>query len=140
MKNIAIKLIEKIAETDDALTDKYLHGHEITNEELKTALRRAVIAYKLVPIFAGSSLRNKGVQPLLDAVVDYLPSPLDVGEIVGHNPKTDAEEKRKPNAEEPLAGLAFKIQIDPHVGKLTYLGFIREQLAPVPIFITVQKT
>jgi elongation factor G len=114
------KLIEKIAETDDALTDKYLHGHEITNDELKAALRRAVIAYKLVPIFTGSSLRNKGVQPLLDAVIDYLPSPLDVGEIVGHNPKTDAEEKRKPNADEPMAGLAFKIQIDPHVGKLTY--------------------
>jgi elongation factor G len=114
------KLIEKIAETDDSLTDKYLHGHEITNEELKAALRRAVISYKLVPIFAGSSLRNKGVQPLLDAVVDYLPSPLDVGEIVGHNPKTDTEEKRRPSAQDPLAGLAFKIQIDPHVGKLTY--------------------
>jgi len=114
------KLIEKIAETDDSLTDKYLHGHEITNQELKTALRRAVISYKLVPIFAGSSLRNKGVQPLLDAVVDYLPSPLDVGEIVGHNPKTDTEEKRRPSAQDPLAGLAFKIQIDPHVGKLTY--------------------
>ena len=114
------KLIEKIAETDDSLTDKYLHGHEITNEELKAALRRAVIAYKLVPIFAGSSLRNKGVQPLLDAVVDYLPSPLDVGAVKGINPKTEAEEERKPEATEPLAGLAFKIQIDPHVGKLTY--------------------
>ncbi len=114
------KLVEKIAETDGALTDKYLHGHEITNEELKTALRKAVIAYKLVPIFAGSSLRNKGVQPLLDAVVDYLPSPLDVGAVVGHNPKTDAEERREPNASAPLSGLAFKIQIDPHVGKLTY--------------------
>jgi len=114
------KLIEKIAETDDNLTDKYLHGEEITNDELKAALRRAVISYKLVPIFVGSSLRNKGVQPLLDAVVDYLPSPLDVGEIIGHNPKTGTEEKRIPNAKEPLAGLAFKIQIDPHVGKLTY--------------------
>jgi elongation factor G len=120
VKKYRHKLIEKIAETDDSLTDKFLHGHEITNDELKQALRKAVIAYKLVPIFAGSSLRNKGVQPLLDAVIDYLPSPLDVGEIVGHNPKTDAEEKRRPDAKEPLAGLAFKIQIDPHVGKLTY--------------------
>ncbi len=120
VKEYRHKLIEKIAETDDSLTDKYLHGHEITDEELKAALRRAVIAYKLVPIFAGSSLRNKGVQPLLDAVVDYLPSPLDVGETVGHNPKTDAQEKRTPDATAPLAGLAFKIQIDPHVGKLTY--------------------
>jgi elongation factor G len=120
VKEYRHKLIEKIAETDDSLTDKFLHGHEITNDELKAALRRAVIAYKLVPIFAGSSLRNKGVQPLLDAVIDYLPSPLDVGEIIGHNPKTDEEEKRRPDAKEPLAGLAFKIQIDPHVGKLTY--------------------
>ncbi len=114
------KLVEKIAETDDALTEKYLNGEEITTEELKVALRKAVIAYKLVPIFAGSSLRNKGVQPLLDAVVDYLPSPLDVGEVKGENPKTGAEEKRAPEADAPLAGLAFKIQIDPHVGKLTY--------------------
>jgi elongation factor G len=120
VKKYRHKLIEKIAETDDALTDKYLHGHEITNEELKAALRRAVIAYKLVPIFAGSSLRNKGVQPLLDAVIDYLPSPLDVGQTIGVNPKTGAEEKRTPDATAPLAGLAFKIQIDPHVGKLTY--------------------
>ena len=114
------KLIEKIAETDDVLIEKYLNNEEISNDELKAALRRAVIAYKLVPIFAGSSLRNKGVQPLLDAVVDYLPSPLDVGEVEGHNPKTAEVEKRKPEASQPAAGLAFKIQIDPHVGKLTY--------------------
>ncbi len=114
------KLVEKIAETDDTLTEKYLNGDTISDEELKTALRKAVIAYKLVPIFCGSSLRNKGVQPLLDAVVDYLPSPLDVGEVHGENPKTGAAEVRKPEADEPFAGLAFKIQIDPHVGKLTY--------------------
>ncbi|HZQ29931.1 MAG TPA: elongation factor G [Patescibacteria group bacterium] len=114
------KLVEKIAETDDILIDKYLNGQEITNEELKAALRRAVIAYKLVPIFAGSSLRNKGVQPLLDAVIDYLPSPLDIGEIKGFNPKTQEDETRKPLPSEPISGLAFKIQIDPHVGKLTY--------------------
>jgi elongation factor G len=120
VKKYRHELIEKIAETDDSLTDKFLHGHEITNDELKQALRRAVIAYKLVPIFAGSSLRNKGVQPLLDAVIDYLPSPLDVAELIGYNPKTDTEEIRRPDAKESLAGLAFKIQIDPHVGKLTY--------------------
>jgi len=114
------KLIEKIAGTNDVLIDKYLNGQEITNDELKAALRRAVIAYKLVPIFAGSSLRNKGVQPLLDAVVDYLPSPLDLGEIVGFNPKTNLEEKRNSDPSQPMSGLAFKIQIDPHVGKLTY--------------------
>jgi elongation factor G len=120
VKEYRHKMIEKISETDDMLTEKYLNGDQITDEELKAALRRAVIAYKLVPIFAGSSLRNKGVQPLLDAVIDYLPSPLDVPELIGHNPKTDTEEKRLPNAKEALAGLAFKIQIDPHVGKLTY--------------------
>ncbi|MDP2637963.1 MAG: elongation factor G [Candidatus Levybacteria bacterium] len=114
------KLIEKISETDDVLMDKYLNGSEITVDELKKALRRAVIAYKLVPIFAGSSLRNKGVQPLLDAVVDYLPSPVDLGEVKGINPKTNEEEVRKLVPEEPVSGLAFKIQNDPHVGKLTY--------------------
>ena len=114
------KLIEKISETDDGLLHKYLEGEEPSVDELRSALRRAVIAYKLVPIYAGSSLRNKGVQPLLDAVVDYLPSPLDIGEIIGTNPKTGEEEKRKSDPDQPIAGLAFKIQIDPHVGRLTY--------------------
>ncbi len=114
------KLIEKIAETDDALLEKYLGGQEPTVDELKAALRRAVIAYKLVPIYAGSSLRNKGVQPLLDAVVDYLPSPEDLKEVKGINPKTNEEETRKLVIDEALCGLAFKIQNDPHVGKLTY--------------------
>jgi elongation factor G len=114
------KLIEKIAETDDALLEKYLGGEEPTVEELRKSLRAAVIAYKLVPIFAGSSLRNKGVQPLLDAVVDYLPSPMDLKEVKGTNPGTGEEETRKLVPEEAFSGLAFKIQNDPHVGKLTY--------------------
>ncbi len=114
------KLIEKISETDDALLEKYLGGEEPTVEELKKALRAAVIAYKLVPIYAGTSLRNKGVQPLLDAVLDYLPSPVDLGEVKGTNPKTDAEEVRKLIPDEAISGLAFKIQNDPHVGKITY--------------------
>ena len=114
------KLVEKIAENDDHLMEKYLNNQEMSVEELKAGLRRAVIAYKLVPIYAGSSLRNKGVQPLLDAVIDYLPSPLDVGAVKGFNPKTKEEVTRQPDNNEPFAGLAFKIQIDPHVGKLTY--------------------
>jgi elongation factor G len=114
------KLIEKIAETDDALLEKYLGGEEPTVEELQKALRAAVIAYKLVPMYAGTSLRNKGVQPLLDAIVDYLPSPQDLPDVVGTNPKTQAEEKRKLVNEEAFSGLAFKIQNDPHVGKLAY--------------------
>ncbi len=114
------KLIEKICETDDALLDKYLGGTEPTVEELRKALRAAVIAYKLVPIYAGTSLRNKGVQPLLDAVVEYLPSPVDLKEVKGINPKTGTEETRQLVEDAPLAGLAFKIQNDPHVGKLTF--------------------
>jgi len=114
------QLIEKIAETDDVLLEKYLNGQNITVEELKSALRKAVIGYKLVPIFAGSSLRNKGVQPLLDSVVDYLPSPYDLKEVKGINPKTGLAEIRKLTPEETFSGLAFKIQNDPHVGKLTY--------------------
>ncbi len=114
------KLIEKICETDDVLLEKYLGGEEPTVEELQKALRAAVIAYKLVPIYAGTSLRNKGVQPLLDAIVDYLPSPQDLGEVKGINPKTTQEETRKLVQDEPFSGLAFKIQNDPHVGKITY--------------------
>jgi len=114
------KLVEKIAETDDSLLEKYLGGEEPTVEELKKALRAAVIAYKLVPIYAGTSLRNKGVQPLLDAVVAYLPSPKDLKEVKGINPKTGEEEVRQLTLEESFSGLAFKIQNDPHVGKITY--------------------
>jgi elongation factor G len=114
------KLIEKICETNDELLEKYLNGEEPTVEELKKALRAAVIAYKLVPIYAGSSLRNKGVQPLLDAVIDYLPSPMDLDEVKGINPRTEKAEVRKLVVDEGFAGLAFKIQNDPHVGKLTY--------------------
>jgi len=114
------KLIEKISETDDVLLEKYLGGQEPAVEELKKALRAAVIAYKLVPIYAGTSLRNKGVQPLLDAVIDYLPSPQDLDHVTGINPKTESEETRKLIPDEKLSGLAFKIQNDPHVGKLTY--------------------
>lgn len=114
------KLIEKIAETDDKLLDKYLNGVEIPVEDLKAALRKAVIAYKLIPVYCGTSLRNKAVQPILDAVVDYLPSPLDLKEIKGINPDTGKEEVRLLKPEEKFSALAFKIQLDPHVGKLTY--------------------
>lgn len=114
-------LVEKISETDDALLEKYLNGEEPTVEELKAALRKATISYKLVPIYAGTSLRNKGVQPLLDAVVDYLPSPLDLPEVPGTDPKTGEAITRKRTNDEKFCGLAFKVQIDPHVGKLTYV-------------------
>ncbi len=121
VKEYRAKLIEQISEHDDALLNKYLNGEEPTVTELKTVLRKAVIAYKLVPIFCGSSLRNKGVQPLLDAVVEYLPSPVDLKEVKGTHPKTNAEELRLCNNEAPFCGLAFKIQSDPHVGRLIYV-------------------
>ncbi len=114
------ELVERIAETDDKLLEKYLNNEQITIEELKKSLRAATIAYKLVPIYCGSSLRNKGVQPLLDAVVDYLPSPIDLPPVTGLNPKGEIQE-RKPDINEPYSALAFKIQLDPHVGKLTYV-------------------
>lgn len=114
-------LVEKIAETDDELMQKYLDGAEMSVEELKKALRAAVIAYKIVPVLAGSSLRNKGVQPLLDAVIDYLPSPMDVDHVTGTDPQTGEEVTRKTVNEDAFSGLAFKIQVDPFVGKLTYV-------------------
>ncbi|MFZ2206724.1 MAG: elongation factor G [Microgenomates group bacterium] len=114
------KMVEKIAETDDVLMEKYLNGTEISIEELKAALRRAVIAYKVVPVYAGTSLRNKGVQPVLDGIVEYLPSPADLKVVQGINPTTEAPEERKLINDEKFSALAFKIQLDPHVGKLTY--------------------
>ncbi|NCN24009.1 MAG: elongation factor G [Candidatus Pacebacteria bacterium CG10_big_fil_rev_8_21_14_0_10_42_12] len=113
-------LVELIAETDDALLEKFFQEGDISINELKAALRKAVIEYKLVPVYAGSSLKNTGVQPLLDAVVEYLPSPIDIDHIVGLQPKTDVELTRKLIPEEKLTILAFKIQTDPHVGRLTY--------------------
>ncbi len=115
------KLIEQICETDDILLEKYLNGEIPTLVELKKALRAATIAYKLVPMYCGTSLRNKGVQPLLDGVVDYLPSPLDVPPAEGKIPGTDEVATRRPDVSEPFAGLSFKIQADPHIGKLTYV-------------------
>ncbi|PIT88850.1 MAG: elongation factor G [Candidatus Levybacteria bacterium CG10_big_fil_rev_8_21_14_0_10_36_7] len=115
------KMVEKIAETDDAILERYLNNEEIPAEDLKKALRAAVVGYKVVPIYAGSSLRNKGVQPLLDAVIDYLPSPVDLKEVKGINPKTEEEEIRQLVPEESFTGFAFKVQIDPHVGKINFV-------------------
>lgn len=121
VKTARAKLVETIAEMDDALLNKYLNGEEIPVTDLKKVLRKAAIAYKLVPVYCGTSLRNKAVQPILDAIVDYLPSPQDLKEITGINPKTNEEIKRQLTPNEKFSGLAFKIQLDPHVGKLTYV-------------------
>jgi elongation factor G len=114
------QMVEAIAETDDKLLEKYLSGEEVTNEELKAALRRATIANRLQPVICGSAFKNKGVQPLLDAVVDYLPSPLDVPPIEGLDPDSDTKLTRRAADEEPFAALCFKIMTDPFVGQLTY--------------------
>ncbi len=115
------QLIEAIAETDEELTVKFLEETEIGEDELKTALREAVINNQITPVLCGSSLISTGVQPLLDAVVSYLPSPLDIPPVEGSDPKTNETLTRKPDDDEPLSGLVFKIVTDPYVGRLAYI-------------------
>ena len=114
------KIVEAAAEGDDDLMMKYLEGEEISIDEIKAAIRKQVLACKLFPVFCGSAYKNKGIQMLLDAVIDYLPSPLDVPPVKGKDPKTGEEISRKASDKEPLAALAFKIMADPFVGKLAY--------------------
>ncbi len=114
------KLVEAIAEQDEALLALYLEGKDIPVEDLKRVLRKACIANAIVPVFCGSALKNKGVQPLLDGVVEYLPSPLDVPPVTGKDPSTDQEVERKTSDAEPFSALAFKIAADPFVGKLAF--------------------
>ena len=113
-------MVEAICETDEALFEKYCEGEEPTVAELKAALRKATIDNKIVPVICGTSYRNKGVQKLLDAVIDYMPSPLDIPAIKGVNPDTEEETERKASDEEPFSALAFKIMTDPYVGKLCF--------------------
>ncbi|OQX50902.1 elongation factor G [candidate division CPR3 bacterium 4484_211] len=116
------ELVEEIASSSEELLDKYLEegAESLTVAELKQGLRQAVIKAEIFPVLAGSSLRNKGVQPLIDAVVDYLPSPLDLPGAVGYNPVNGEKEQRRPDEKEPFAALAFKVQTDPYVGRLVY--------------------
>ena len=116
------KLVEAVAETDEELMMKYLEGEEITNEELKAGIRKATINVEFFPVLCGSAFKNKGVQPLLDAIADYLPSPLDVPNIVGHDVNDESIEiDRKPSLDEPFSALAFKVAAHPFFGKLTYV-------------------
>ncbi|MBN1230998.1 MAG: elongation factor G [Anaerolineales bacterium] len=114
------EMVEKIAETDDDLTVKFLDGEEISIPELKKALRKAVLNGVLAPVYCGTALKNKGVQPLLDAVVDLLPSPLDIPPVIGTDPKTGEDIERHADPEEPLSALVFKVVTDPFVGRLNY--------------------
>lgn len=114
------KLLEAVAEQDDEIMIKYLEGEEISQEELIAAIRRATVAVKMVPVLCGSSYKNKGVQPLLDAIVDFLPSPADIGHVSGIDTKTGDEVERELNDDQPLSALAFKVMSDPFVGRLTF--------------------
>jgi elongation factor G len=114
------RMIEVAAEMDDELTHKYLEGHNLSEADIKRGLRLGTLEYRIVPVLAGSALKNKGVQPVLDAVVDYLPSPLDVPPVIGESPVTHKEIIRTASDGEPFSALAFKIAADPHVGKLAY--------------------
>jgi elongation factor G len=122
------QLVETIAENDDEILHKFLEGEEITADELKKSLRKSTIELKVFPVVVGTAFKNKGVQPLLDAVVDYLPSPLDVGETHGKDPNTGKEISRKPDDKEPFSALAFKIMADPFVGQLTFIRIYSGQL------------
>ena len=114
------KMLDSVAETDDELMMKYLEGEELTEEEIKAAIRKATIACEITPVVCGSSYKDKGIQPMLDAVVDYMPAPVDIPAIKGINPDTNEEDKRESSDEEPFAALAFKIMADPFVGKLAF--------------------
>ncbi len=115
------EMVEKVAETDDALLEKFLDGEEISQQELVDALRQATVDHKIVPVMCGSDMFAKGVHNLLDAIVEYLPSPADVPAVEGTNPRTEETELRNPDAAEPLAALAFKVATDPYVGRLVFL-------------------
>ncbi len=119
-EELRAQMVETIVETDDALLERYFDGEEISIEDLKKAIRNATIAKVLTPVICGSSYKNKGVQMLLDAMVEYLPSPLDIPPIKGINPETEQEEERRADENEPLSGLAFKFMTDPFVGGLTF--------------------
>ena len=127
------KMVESICETDDALMDKFFNEEEITVDELKVALRKATIANEIVPVCCGTSYKNKGVQKLLDAIIDYMPAPTDIEAIKGVNPETDEEDVRHASDDEPFSALAFKIMTDPFVGKLcffrVYSGMVQKGTA-----------
>ncbi|NTU67724.1 MAG: elongation factor G [Chlorobiaceae bacterium] len=115
-----INMLEAVSEVDDTLLEKYLNGEDITEAEVRSVLRKATLSVSIIPVLCGSSFKNKGVQFMLDSVIEYLASPVDVGSVEGHHPRTEEAVVRQPKDEEPFAGLAFKIATDPFVGKLTF--------------------
>ena len=124
------KLLETVAESDEELMEKYFGGEELTMEEIKGAIRKLTVNSEVYPVFCGSAYRNKGIEPILDAVVDYLPSPLDIGEVHGTSADGSEELTRKPSVDEPFSALAFKIAVHPFFGKLTYVRVYSGQAIP----------
>ncbi|MCG7279030.1 elongation factor G [Corynebacterium imitans] len=124
------KLLETVAESDEELMEKYFGGEELTKEEIKGAIRKLTVNSEIYPVFCGTAYRNKGVEPILDAVVDYLPSPLDVGEVKGVSVDGETPMTRKPSVDEPFSALAFKIAVHPFFGKLTYVRVYSGQAIP----------
>ena len=120
-RDVRHKLIEALAELDDHIMEKYIEGEDPSPLEIREAIRRVTIAGKFIPVLGGTALRNKAIHPLLDAIVWYLPSPLDLPPVEGINPKTGEKEQRFASVEEPFSGLVFKIASDPHVGKISFL-------------------
>ena len=123
------KLMDSVCDEDDQLAELYLEGEEVPIEMIKAAIRKATVAVRMIPVCCGTSYRNKGVQELLDAIVDYMPSPLDIPAIDGVNPNTDEEEVRHPSDDQPFSALAFKIATDPYVGKLCFFRVYSGQMA-----------
>ena len=134
------QLVESVAENDDAILHKFLEGEPISADELRASLRKATIALKVFPVVVGTAFKNKGIQPLLDAVVDYLPSPLDVGETHGTNPDNGQPITRKPADNQPFSALAFKIMADPFVGQLTFIRVYSGQLKTGDSVLNVRTT
>jgi elongation factor G len=133
------QMIEAVAETDDELLEKYLSGEEVTTQEIRRALRRATVANRLQPVLCGSAFRNKGVQPLLDAVIEFLPSPLDIPPVQGIDPETELPVERPASDDEPFAALVFKIMTDPFVGQLAYFRVYSGQISTGSSVLNVGK-
>ncbi len=123
------KLMDAVSMVDDSIMEAYLGGEEVSTEKIRTAIRKATVSNEMIPVTCGTSYKNKGVQKLLDAIVDYMPSPVDIPAIKGVNPKTEAEEDRKPSDDEPFSALAFKIMTDPYVGRLSFFRVYSGHLA-----------
>ena len=134
------KLLETVAESDEELMEKYFGGEELTIDEIKGAIRKMTVNSEIYPVFCGTAYRNKGVQPLLDAIVDYLPNPLDIGEVTGTSIDGDEQLTRKPSVEDPFSALAFKIAVHPFFGKLTYVRVYSGQAIPGEQMLNSTKT